>query len=734
MALLPRREAMNIHRRTIFILALVILFSAPLFVSGIACAEDAYEENDTLESAWHPGYSWVRTWLSTIGGFGVQADDDWYQIDVDPGSVRLQVDCRFTHADGDIDIDLYDSSGILLVSSISADDNEFIDYTISSGGTYYIRIYYGNAGNTYDLRWDDLTEDTYDENDTLETAWHPGYNWERMWLSDIEGSGVQADDDWYRIDVDPGSERIQVDCQFTHADGDIDIELYDSGSTLLAQSTSVTDDEFIEYTGSVGGTYYIRVFKGNAGNTYNLWWDDSREDAYEENDTLETAWHPGYSWKRMWLSSIDGFGAQADDDWYQIDVDQGSERVKVKCQFTHAEGDIDMEFYDSTGTMLAESSSVNDNEIIDYTVSTSGAYYVRVFFGNVGNSYDLWWDDLVSGSTTLLFGLGETSGGWMELFAENYSHADWFKAQWEAYNAANGESRLATGDIDGDGRDEIVIGLGPVSGDSSLPDGRFEILDDDYTHLAWGQVQWTAYNSANGETWPACGDVDGDGQDEIVIGLGSGSGGFLEIFDYDAGSINHKEWIRVNWKGYNMANGESRPACGDLDGDGNDEIVVGLGTGSGGFFEIFDDCSAEYVHLAWTQVQWKGYNMANGESRPACGDIDGDGIDEIVVGLGTGSGGFMEVFDDGLTGYAHLAWPRVQWKGYNMANGESRPACGDIDEDGKDEIVVGLGGGAGGFMEILEDASVGFVHLAWPQIQWKGYNTANGETWPGLVE
>jgi hypothetical protein len=673
MALQSRRESMSIHKRTIFIIGLVILFSASLFMSGIACADDSYEENDTLGSAWHPGYNWVRTWLSTINGLGVQSDEDWYRIDVDAASVRLQVDCRFTHAAGDIDITLWDSNETFVAESYSGDDNEFIDCMISGGGTYYIQVYYGNAGNTYDLRWDDLTEDTYEENDDLETAWYPGYNWERTWLSSFDGLGRQADEDWYQIDVDPGSERIQVDCQFTHAEGDIDIELYDSTGTFLAKSNSASDDEFIDYAGSFGGTYYIRVYKGNAGNIYDLWWDDVREDAYEENDTLETAWHPGYSWKRTWLSSIDGFGAQADDDWYQIDVDPGSERIKVNCQFTHAEGDIDIELYDSIGTMLAESTSVNDNEVIYYPVSNSGTYYVRVFYGNAGNSYDLWWDDLVSDSTTLLFGLGETSSGWMELFTEDYSHANWFQAQWEAYNSANGEVRLAVGDIDGDGRDEIVIGLGPVPGDSSVPGGNFEILDDDYTHLAWGQVQWPGYNSANGETWPACGDIDGDGQDEIIVGLGSGSGGFLEIFDYDTGSINHKEWIRVNWKGYNTANGESRPACGDIDGDGIDEIVVGLGNGSGGFLEVFDDLSAGFVHLAWPRIQWKGYNTANGESRPACGDIDGDGIDEIVVGLGNGSGGFLEVFDDLSAGFVHLAWPRIQWKEYNTANGETWP-------------------------------------------------------------
>ena len=225
---------MKIYGKAVFILTLSIVFSSPFIIPGNTHADDAYEPNNTLGTAWHPGYNWVRTWLSSINGLGIQADEDWYQIDVDPGSVRVQVDCRFTHADGDIDIALYDSIGTLLDSSNTLMDNEFIDYTISSSGTHYIRVYYGNAGNTYDLRWDDLTEDGYEENDTLGTAWHPGYNWERTWLTGIDGFGVQVDDDWYRVDLDPGSERIQVDCQFTHAEGNIDIELYDSTGTLLA--------------------------------------------------------------------------------------------------------------------------------------------------------------------------------------------------------------------------------------------------------------------------------------------------------------------------------------------------------------------------------------------------------------------------------------------------------------------------------------------------------------------
>jgi len=724
---------MSIYRKTRLILALLTLISIPLFMIGHARADDVYEENDERLTAWHPGYDWEGMWLSDIQGLANQFDDDWYQIDVDPGSTLIQVDCRFTHAEGDIDISLYNPSGSFVAGSNSETDNEFISYSTSISGTFYILVHYGNAGNTYDLWWEDVKEDAYEENDTLETAWHPGYDWERTWLFDFNGNGHQADDDWYRIDVDPGSDHVQVDCRFIHAEGDIDIALYDSSGTLVAVSESSTDDEFIDQTVSSSGTYYIKVYKGNAENAYNLWWNDIREDAYEENETLETAWHPGYDWEGMWLSAIHGLATQTDADWYRIDVDPGSERVQMECRFTHAGGDIDMALYDSSGNLLAVSNSITDNESIDYTVSSSGTYYILVYCSNVGNSYDLRWGMPFE---IVVAGLGSLppSGGWSEAFTKNYSHKDWLRVGWKSYNSVNGEARVATGDIDGDGKDEVILGLGPVPGDSSMPGGWFQILEDNYTPLAWGRINWSAYNSANGESWPACGDVDGDGRDEIIIGLGTypAAGGYVEIFDYDAGSVTHAAWVRVNWCAYNTANGETHPACGDIDGDGRDEIIIGLGSAAGGWFEVFDDALGSYAHLAWPRVQWWSYNSANGETRPACGDVDGDGRDEIVVGLGQGARGHLEVFDDASAGYGHLAWPRVLWGTYNSANGETRPACGDVDGDGLDEIVVGLGQGARGYLEVFDDASAGYAHLAWPRIQWANYCSARGETWPAL--
>ena len=145
---------------------------------------------------------------------------------------------------------------------------------VPSGGTYYIRVYYGDACNTYQLWWDDVTsdpcatDDQYEENDTRGTA----YDWsggEGTWIT-----AKQNDDDWYRIAVTSGYERVLVDCRFTDADGDIDIQLFDSGGGLLASSASTSDDEYIDHVVPSGGTYYIRVYYDDACNTYHLWWDD----------------------------------------------------------------------------------------------------------------------------------------------------------------------------------------------------------------------------------------------------------------------------------------------------------------------------------------------------------------------------------------------------------------------------------------------------------------------------
>ena len=335
----------------------------------------------------------------------------------------------------------------------------------------------------------------------------------------------------------------------------------------------------------------------------------------------------------------------------------------------------------------------------------------------------------------LVVGLGghEEYEGWVDVMGGGYAHERWIQVNWPDFNASGGATRVASGDIDGDGKDEIIIGLGPVEDNPSIPGGVFEVLDDDFTHLAWGEIGWSDYNQANGESRPGTGDIDGDGKDEIMIGLGARGSGGVEVFDYSSGTLVHRAWIGVDWEDYNQTSGETRVASGDIDGDGKDEIIIGLGPVEddpsipGGVFEVLDD---DFTHLAWGEIGWSDYNQANGESWPGTGDIDGDGKDEIVLGLGSGGQGRFEalrLYEDSVL---HLNWGEVDWQDYADLYGETHPAAADVDFDGKDEIVVGLGEGGDGWIDILDDASEHYTLLKSVQVGLVEYGQTSGETWP----
>ncbi len=326
------------------------------------------------------------------------------------------------------------------------------------------------------------------------------------------------------------------------------------------------------------------------------------------------------------------------------------------------------------------------------------------------------------------------NGGWIKTLTKDYYHDHWKRMGWTYYNNARGELRIARGDIDGDGKDEIVLCMGPVENDLIVPYGYFQVLDDNYRHLFWGQIHWGAYNEINGETWPACGDLDGDGKDEILIGLGKGGMGMIEVFSISDNQLKHHSWIASTWPEYNQAMGEVRPASGDLDGDGKDDIIVGFGPVAdnpempGGTYEIL---SGNGEHMAWGEVGWSDYNQLNGESRPVIGDLNGDGANEIIIGLGSGSNGAFEIQnfnDEGkLTNQAWLEIP--WWQEYNELSGETRPAVGNLDDDDADELVIALGQGGGGWVHLFDDKESGYNHYISLQLWPEEYNLNNGASW-----
>ena len=301
---------------------------------------------------------------------------------------------------------------------------------------------------------------------------------------------------------------------------------------------------------------------------------------------------------------------------------------------------------------------------------------------------------------------------------------------WPDYNSANGETRPTWCDVDGDGKQELVIGLG------SGGEGWLNILDDadtEYASLSWVQVPWAGYNSTNGETFPACGDLDGDGKDELAIGLGSGGGGYVAILDDAEAGYTLLSWVRVDWSSYTNTNGSVHPAVGNLDNDSADELILGLGEGGQGWLQVVDDASQGFSTIKWLQGSWSIYNTTRGETFPLLCDVDGDGQNELLLGMGAGANGYLEVLDNPSGAHSTLGWPHVSWAAHNDANGATYPACGDLDGDGRDELLVGLGEGGSGYYVALDDSNNGFVSLGWQRGHWASYNNQTGAIHPTLA-
>jgi subtilisin family serine protease len=131
----------------------------------------------------------------------------------------------------------------------------------------------------------------------------------------------------------------------------------------------------------------------------------------------------------------------------------------------------------------------------------------------------------------------------------------------------------------------------------------------------------------------AVGDVNNDGFDEIVVATGPGTSPFIKIFNYQKELTS--EFIAYDpgfMRGITIA-------VGDLNGDGQDEIITGTRSGGGPQVRIFD----------WTgrvQSQFFAYNEKfTGGVNVAAGDIDGNGQDEIITGAGPGGGPHVRVFN-----------------------------------------------------------------------------------------
>jgi hypothetical protein len=240
-------------------------------------------EDDAFDGAGNNGTADTASGVEDGNTNGVQYgelvvcpnDDDWYRIDAQAGD-GLEADIFFSDAEGDIDMQLYkrgdDGSLVYVDGSFGVGDTETVyERRAPTDATYYVHVYgfhagrtqYGMTVNVFTQCTDDAVSFDGEHNDALtEAAEMPEIGQTRQ--------VCDYDDDWYTFDVQR-RQNVRLDLLFTHAAGDVDMELYRDGQDdAVARSVSSDDDEEIEMPLDPG-TYYVRVY-GFAGaqNHYRL--------------------------------------------------------------------------------------------------------------------------------------------------------------------------------------------------------------------------------------------------------------------------------------------------------------------------------------------------------------------------------------------------------------------------------------------------------------------------------
>ena len=260
-----------------------------------------------------------------------------------------------------------------------------------------------------------------------------------------------------------------------------------------------------------------------------------------------------------------------------------------------------------------------------------------------------------AGKTYLILG---KANGWVKNFDLVNANFSFIGERDDAYS---GRSVASAGDVNGDGRDDFLIGAhkdtegGTDAGKTYLILGKaapdwgkdFNLANADASFIGEDADDLSGFSVAS------AGDVNRDGYDDFLIGASGDEEGGLNagktylILGKANGWVKNFNLVNADFsfigEDADDASGTSVASAGDMNSDGYDDFLIGAsGDEEGGL-----DAGKTYLILGKADADWgKDFNLVNadasfigedaddcsGTSVASAGDVNGDGRDDFLIG------------------------------------------------------------------------------------------------------
>ena len=247
-----------------------------------------------------------------------------------------------------------------------------------------------------------------------------------------------------------------------------------------------------------------------------------------------------------------------------------------------------------------------------------------------------------------------------------------------------GTLRSAIGDFNGDGTPDLAVttAAGPTA-TVLIYNGK------DFSQLVGPTVVLGGFT---GGAFLAAGDINHDGDDELVVGADYGGGPRVTAFNYSSGSLS----AMIDLFAFDAPTfaGGARVAAGDINHDGYADIVVTAGPGGGPRVSTYDGKSATNYQIAKLLPDFFAYdaNLRTG-AYVAAADLNQDGYAEIIFSADVGGSSRTIAYSGALMTanpnvnpmdlpmlYSQYAIPEYTVQG-------TRVTVKDLNGDGKNEMI-----------------------------------------------